>query len=63
MTGTNSQPVASAKNETGDFDAFTDFARQVMRVPHSKIKAQLEAEKAVKRPTASRASGAPSKKS
>lgn len=56
-------PEPSAKIATGDFDRFTDFARQVMRVPHSQIKAQLEAEKAAKCPTASRASGAPSKKS
>lgn len=25
MNGANSQPVASAKNETGDFDAFAEF--------------------------------------
>lgn len=58
-----SQPTASAKNETGDFDAFTDFARRVVSVPHSEVKARLEAEKTAKRATASRASGAPTKKS
>jgi len=41
-------PVPSAKNTTGDFDAFTDFARRVVSVPHSQIKAQLDAEKAAK---------------
>lgn len=56
-------PVPSAKNLTSDFDAITDLARCVVSVPHSKIKAQLDAEKAATRPpkTASRASGVPSK--
>jgi hypothetical protein len=39
----------SAKNVTGDFKKFKDFARQVLSVPHSEIKAQLDAEKAAKR--------------
>jgi hypothetical protein len=39
----------SAKDVTGDFDKFKDFARQVLSVPHSEIKAQLDAEKAAKR--------------
>lgn len=43
------QPTTSAKNVTGDFDTFTDFARRLFAVPHSHIKAKLEAEKAVKR--------------
>jgi len=58
-------PSESAKNQTGDFDKFTDFARQVFRVPHSQIKAKLEAEKAAKRKikdSVSRVSGAPFKK-
>jgi len=58
------QPTASAKNETGEFERFTDFARRVMSVPHSAIKAELDAKKAARRPTkgrASRASGGPSK--
>jgi len=29
------QPTSSAKNETGDFERFKDFARRVVRVPHS----------------------------
>jgi hypothetical protein len=40
-----SHPKRSAKNEPGEFDKFKNFARQVLSVPHSKIKAQLEAEK------------------
>ncbi len=42
-------PTASAKSVTGDFDNFTNFARQIMSVPHSEIKAQIDAEKAAKR--------------
>jgi hypothetical protein len=57
-------PEASAKIQTGDFDRFTDFARRLFAVPHSHIKAKLEAEKAAKRTpktSASRDSGALSK--
>jgi hypothetical protein len=45
---------------TGDFDKFTNFARQILSVPHSEIKAELDAEKAAKRTpkSASRVSGA-----
>lgn len=39
----------SAKDVTGDFETFKDFARQVLSVPHSEVKAQLDAEKAAKR--------------
>jgi hypothetical protein len=38
----------SAKDVTGDFETFKDFARQVLSVPHSEIKAQLDQEKAAK---------------
>jgi hypothetical protein len=57
-------PVPSAKNDTGDFDRFKAFARRVVRVPHSQIKAQLDAEKEAKRTAkaaSSRVSGASSK--
>lgn len=61
-----STPTPSAKNETGEFDRFTDFLRRLVAVPHSEIKAQLDAEKAAKRKaksrSASRALGASSKK-
>jgi len=59
------QPTSSAKNETGDFERFKDFARRVVRVPHSQIKAQLDAEKEAKRTakaSVSRASGESSKR-
>lgn len=51
-----SQPTASAKNETGDFGKFTDFARRIMAVPRSAIQPQLDAEKEVKRTRAAKAS-------
>jgi hypothetical protein len=44
-----SRPTLSAKNETVDFAQFTDFMRRVVAVPHSKIKAKLDAEKRAKR--------------
>jgi hypothetical protein len=49
----------------GDFDKFTDFMRRLVAVPHSEIKARLDAEKEAKRTSktsASRASGASSKR-
>lgn len=57
-------PASSAKNESGDFERFQDFARRVVSVPHAEIKARLEAEKAAKRKpnAASRAPAFPSKK-
>jgi hypothetical protein len=51
-------PTAPAKNEKGDFDRFTEFTRHILSVPHSEIKAKLDAEKETKRrskPSASRA--------
>lgn len=42
-------PEPSAKIETGNFDTFTDFARRILSVPHSEIKAKLDAEKEAKR--------------
>jgi hypothetical protein len=59
-------PPTSAKNKTGEYDRFTDFLRRLVAVPHSEIKAKLEAEKAKKRRakarSAYRVSGASSKK-
>jgi hypothetical protein len=46
------------KDVEGDFGQFTDFMRKLVAVPHSKIKARLEAEKAGKR-TPKRASPGP----
>jgi hypothetical protein len=52
--GMKAEPKAShrklsAKNEPVDFAQFTDFMRRVVAVPHSKIKAKLDAEKQAKR--------------
>ncbi len=54
-------PKPSAKNETGDFAKFTNFVRRLVAVPHSEIKAKLDAEKLEKtrkRKAVSRASHA-----
>ena len=58
------RPTHSAKNEQGDFGKFTDFMKRLMAVPHSEIKAKLDAEKRAKmrkrkpkRASASHASG------
>lgn len=49
----------SAKNETGDFGQFKNFMQRLMAVPHSEIKAKLDAEKRKRtsKTSASRASG------
>ena len=57
------RPVNPAKNVEGDFDVFTNFMKRLLAVPHSEIKAKLDAEKRAKKRTklkssASRASGA-----
>jgi hypothetical protein len=52
-------PKSPAKNPTGDFGKFTNFMRRLVAVPHSEIKAKLDAEKrAKKRKASSRASHA-----
>lgn len=54
-------PKAPAKNPPRDFGQFTDFMRRLVAVPHSEIKAKLDAEKRAKsrkRKNASRASRA-----
>jgi hypothetical protein len=38
----------SAQNEKGDFGKFTNFMRRLVAVPHSEIKAKLDAEKKAK---------------
>ena len=38
-----------AKNQTGDFGQFRDFVKRLVAVPHSEIKAALDAEKAAKK--------------
>jgi hypothetical protein len=42
-------PTSPAKNVEGDFEQFTSFMRKLVAVPHSKIKARLDAEKEAKR--------------
>lgn len=42
------KPDHSAKNVEGDFGKFKTFMRQLVAVPHSEIKAKLDAEKARK---------------
>lgn len=60
-----SLPEPSAKIDTGIFDpTFIEFTRQIISVPHSEIKAQLDAEREAKRTSksASRASAVPAKR-
>jgi hypothetical protein len=51
------------KADKGEFDRFTDFMRRLVAVPHSEIKAKLDAEKKAKKrtpkPSVSRASRRP----
>ena len=51
------KPKPSAKNESGDFDKFSDFVRRLVAVPNSEVKASMEAEKKQKK--SSSASPAP----
>jgi len=53
------RPTSPAKNVEGDFGQFKDFMRKLVAVPHSKIKAQLEAEKEAKRTSKASASHVP----
>ncbi len=41
----NRVPEHPAKNEPGEFDRFTNFMRRLLAVPHSEVKAKLDAEK------------------
>jgi hypothetical protein len=41
----SNRPKLSAKNEQGEFGSFTNLLDKLLSVPHSKIKAELEAEK------------------
>ncbi len=44
-----SRPVNPAKNVEGDFGKFTNVMRKLVAVPHSEIKAKLDAEKRAKK--------------
>jgi hypothetical protein len=65
MSHSPNMPEPSAKIDTGTFDpTFIEFTRQILSVPHSEIKAKLDAEREEKRTSksASRASSGPSKR-
>jgi hypothetical protein len=49
-------PKPSAKNEPGDFAKFTNFMKRLVAVPHSEIKAKLDAEKQAKKQRTKRSS-------
>jgi hypothetical protein len=54
-------PKPSAKNETGEYATFSNALKRVLSVPHSEMKAKLDAEKltrARKQKAVSRASRA-----
>lgn len=57
------KPSPSVKNVSGNSENFTNFLRRLVQVPHSEIKAKLDAEKEAKRTTkrVSRVPAAPSK--
>jgi hypothetical protein len=42
-------PKSPAKNPTGDFAKFTNFMQRLVAVPHSEIKAKLDAEERAKK--------------
>jgi len=46
------------KTKKNEYDRFEDFARGVLSVPHSEIKAKLDAEKAAKKRKKSKTSSA-----
>jgi hypothetical protein len=50
------RPTHSAKNVEGDFGKFTNFMKRLVAVPHSEIKAKLDAEKRAKARKSSRTS-------
>ena len=51
-----SKPEHSAKNEPGEFDRFKNFMQRLVAVPHSEIKAKLDAEKLAKKQQRKRSS-------
>ena len=51
------RPAPSAKNVQGDFGKFADFMRKLVAIPHSEIKAKVEAEKRTMTRRKKRASG------
>ncbi len=51
-------PESSGENEAGQFARFESFMKRLVAVPHSEIKARLEAEKKRKRTRSKRRSSA-----
>ena len=49
-------PINSGRNDAGEYDRFSAALKKVLSVPHSEIKAKLDAEKAAKKRLSSRAS-------
>jgi hypothetical protein len=49
-------PESSGKKSQGEYANFSDFMRRLVAVPHSEIKAKLDAEKQVKKRHAKRTS-------
>lgn len=49
----------SAKNDESDFARFTDFMKRLVAVPHSEVKAALDAEKQAKAAKRRRSSASP----
>ena len=47
------KPKPSAKNESGDFGTFSNFVRRLMAVPHSEVKAAMEADRKKRKPSSS----------
>ena len=45
----SNRPTRTLQNEEGDFGKFTNFMQRLVAVPHSEIKAKLDAEKQAKR--------------
>jgi hypothetical protein len=46
------------KSKTNEFETFTNLTKQILAVPHSEIKAKLDAEKQAKKRKKSRKSSA-----
>jgi hypothetical protein len=42
-------PTPSVKNETGEYERFTEFMKRLVAVPHDRIKARLDAEREAKK--------------
>jgi hypothetical protein len=53
-----SHPKPSAKNDSGEYVKFENFMKRLVAVPHSEIKAKLDAEKLAKKRKKAKASSA-----